>query len=232
MPTVDVDDILRVSEALTPLGDRFAFLGGSVLGLLVADQAAAPVRPTKDVDVLVDARDRGGYTRLEERLRQNGFRHDTREGAPLCRWLLGDTVVDVIPAGESALGWPSLWLEGALAGALPVEVRPGRQVLVVTPAFFLAAKIEAFKGRGQGDYLGSVDLEDIVTVVDGRADLADEIRAAPQALRCYLQTEFQALLADRRFVECLAGHVPGDAASQRRVPIILDRLRRTASGGV
>lgn len=37
--------------------------------------------------------------------------------------------------------------------------------------------------------------------------------------------------ADRRFVESLPGHVPGDPASQRRVPIILERLHRVATVG-
>jgi hypothetical protein len=87
------------------LKEPFAFLGGAVVGLLIDDPGAVPVRPTKDVDVVVKVATRAAYTRLEERLRRLGLRHDIREGAPLCRWLLEDITVDVIPTGESALGW-------------------------------------------------------------------------------------------------------------------------------
>ena len=34
---------------------------------------------------------------------------------------------------------------------------------------------EAFSGRGRGDYAGSHDLEDLLTVIDGRAAIVQEI---------------------------------------------------------
>jgi hypothetical protein len=36
---------------------------------------------------------------------------------------------------------------------------------------FVATKFEAFHGRGNNDHLASHDLEDIITVVDGRPEL-------------------------------------------------------------
>jgi len=46
--------------------------------------------------------------------------------------------------------------------------------------------LEAFKGCGNGDLLVSLDLEDIVTIVDGRPALIDELRDAPEELRTYI----------------------------------------------
>lgn len=46
-----------------------------------------------------------GVGRFGERLRALGFREDQREGAPLCRWLVEDLVVDVMPARERVLGF-------------------------------------------------------------------------------------------------------------------------------
>ena len=52
----------------------------------------------------------------------------------------------------------------------------GPEIRIVTAPYFLATKLEAFKGRGKGDFLGSHDLEDFVSVVDGREALLLEIR--------------------------------------------------------
>ena len=41
---------------------------------------------------------------------------------------------------------------------------------MVTAPYFMATKIEAFYGRGGDDFLGSHDMEDIITVIDGRPD--------------------------------------------------------------
>lgn len=40
--------------------------------------------------------------------------------------------------------------------------------------YFCATKLEAFGGRGKNDYLASHDLEDLITVVDGRPELLED----------------------------------------------------------
>ena len=46
---------------------------------------------------------------------------------------------------------------------------------IVTPPLFIATKLEAFHGRGANDIAASHDLEDIVTLVDGRPEIVPEI---------------------------------------------------------
>jgi hypothetical protein len=70
----------------------------------------------------------------------------------------------------------------------------------------------------------SHDLEDVVTVVDGRPALIDELRGAPEELRTYIATEISSLLSTPQFLDALPGHLPGDSASQSRVPIVIDML--------
>ena len=48
------------------------------------------------------------------------------------------------------------------------EVEPGLRIRVVTAPYFVATKLEAFRGRGRGDYISSHDLEDLLAVIDGR----------------------------------------------------------------
>jgi hypothetical protein len=68
-----------------------------------------------------------------------------------------------------------------------------------------------------------------VTVVDGRAELLEEVGKENEEVRAYLREQLSALLAINAFVDTLPGYLPGDAASQPRLPIILDRLRRLAT---
>jgi len=89
--------------------------------------------------------------------------------------------------------------------------------------------MEAFLDRGQGDFLASHDLEDIITVVDGRPELTDELAAASPEIREYLRSRFADLIRQDAFITALPGHLPGDVASQARLPSLLATIRRLAT---
>ena len=93
---------------------------------------------------------------------------------------------------------------------------------------FIATNLEAFHDRGRGDFLVSHDLEDIVTVIDGRPALSAEVGAARTDLRTYLREQSRQLTASEDFLDALAGHLPGDAASQARLPGLIRRIRTLA----
>ena len=80
--------------------------------------------------------------------------------------------------------------------------------------------------RGNGDYLMSHDIEDIVAVLDGRPEVFDEILQADELLKQELCSRFGNLLEDRRFVDALAGHMPADGVSQSRVGRVRSGLAR------
>ena len=79
----------------------YAFLGAAVLPLLVDDPELSEIRPTKDVDLTVKVVTLGELYQLEEKLRAAGFRNDTKEGAPICRWVVSGVTVDVMPTEGS-----------------------------------------------------------------------------------------------------------------------------------
>ena len=54
-------------------------------------------------------------------------------------------------------------------------------------------------------------------MTDRRPELLDECAAMPGELRVYLAQEFSKLFANADFETTLAGHLPGDAASQSRL---------------
>jgi hypothetical protein len=69
---------------------------------------------------------------------------------------------------------------------------------VVTGPFFLATKIEAFYNRGKGDFMVSHDMEDMVTLLDGRPELAEEVRTTPGKEKIHL-SNFQGFPAKQGF---------------------------------
>ncbi|MGB2663391.1 MAG: hypothetical protein WAK48_05275 [Candidatus Acidiferrum sp.] len=90
---------------------------------------------------------------------------------------------------------------------------------------FLRVKArEAFAGRGKNDFPASRDLEDLIAVVDGRAELVGEIQAAADDVRSYLAKKIKNMISISKFNDALPGHLSPDAASQERVGTILSRL--------
>lgn len=98
----------------------------------------------------------------------------------------------------------------------------------MAPACFLATKLEAFRGRGGADFAASHDLEDFVRVVDGRAEIVNDVKGAAAVLQDYLRLELGKLLRDERFLSSLSGHLASDAASQARLPLVRRRLASIA----
>jgi len=64
-------------------------------------------------------------------------------------------------------------------------------------------KLDAFDGRGKGDYIMSHDIEDIVAVLDGRKTIFNEIQDSENKLKKALKTKFTLLLADPIFSEAV-----------------------------
>lgn len=215
--------LLLAITHLEPLLDDIALLGGAAVGLLLTDPAAAPVRSTFDLDVIIEISSYPEYLLLEERLRALGF-IQSAEDAIVCRWRVNHLIVDVMPTNEQILGFGNRWYGPALHNAKWVDIG-SKHARVVTAPFFLATKLEAFHGRGQGDYLGSRDMEDIIALVDGRPELASEIQHGASELRSYLQVEISNLLSSTGFLEAIPGHLLPDEASQQRRTQILERLR-------
>lgn len=229
MADANLEMLRVVVERLGELADELVFIGGCTTGLLITDPAAGEVRPTYDVDAIVEAVTYAQYTAFSDRLREVGFRHDTSEDAPICRWIGGGSKLDVMPVSGEFLGFTNTWYKAAAKTAEPVEIVPGTTIRVVTPPYFCATKLEAFTGRGNNDFLASHDLEDLISVVDGRPELVDEIRNAPDDVRKFISDYIKKLLQTREFLDALPGHLPPDAASQGRIGILVDRLTQMSN---
>ncbi len=58
---------------------------------------------------------------------------------------------------------------------------------VIDAVTFVATKLEAFRQRGNGDPMGSRDIEDVIAVVDGKADIHSKVQAADTAVQAYIR---------------------------------------------
>ena len=228
MPQPNIGSLRAVAESLDKLGLNYAFVGGSIVGFLLDVPELSPVRATDDVDVILEIVTSEKYSNVEERLRGLGFDHDMRPDAPRCRWILGTLTVDIMPTEGSGLGLNTAWFTEALATAVEFEIAHTR-LRLISPVAFLATKYVAFCDRGQGDFMASHDLEDLITVIDGRANIAREVDQAPGKLRDYVITAIQTLSKNPDFQEALPGQLPPDQASQRRLPGLRDKLKAIAA---
>jgi hypothetical protein len=177
--------LIRVAERLGELLPKVAFVGGSVTGLLVSN---IDIRPTDDVDLIAPGESPTDYELDVARpLRELGWREDASDRAPRCRWVHPDAgLADVMTPVDAGFGFSNRWYPRALATAMPLELKPGLVIRVLTVPYYLATKTEAFLGRGEGDFQASHDIEDIVTVVAATEDVVEQVARADEELRTFL----------------------------------------------
>jgi hypothetical protein len=213
--------LLRIAQALGELREHVVFVGGAVAGLLVTDPLADTVRATRDVDAVVNAT-RATFHRIEKMVGQRGFVRDVGSDV-ICRWVHKESGVlfDLMPVEPEVLGFSNRWYPHAVQTAVPVELGEGLTIRLVSAVAFVATKLEAFAGRGGGDFLGSHDLEDVLNIVDGREELAEELAAAPAELREAVGMAFAALLGNRDFANAL----PGLVAEPERASLVMNRMK-------
>ncbi len=222
--TANIEMIKTVARKIAPMIEKVAFLGGATTGLLITDPAAVEIRPTLDVDIIVEILSRTEYYKLEDTLKSLGFKQSMKKDDPICRWLTGYIILDVMPTNEEILGFSNMWYSEALRNSVYIEIAKNFNVRVVTAPYFLATKIEAFYGRGKNDFLCSHDMEDIISIIDGRTELLDEIKKASNTLRQFLAENFNKFLHNNAFIESISGNLLPDTASQARRPILVKRI--------
>ena len=79
-----VEMIQVVAKALQDLKEDVVFIGGATVVLYLDKESPFEVRPTDDVDCVIELATRSQYYKLEEKLRERGFKNFVGSG-PLCR---------------------------------------------------------------------------------------------------------------------------------------------------
>ena len=203
-----------MAKARADLLPQVTFVGGCTTILLVDESAHFGVRKTDDVDVIVNVATLLEYHQFAEALRRLGFREDS--DGPICRWLiaseLGDIKLDVMPTNEGILGFSNRWYETAINNAVEIPLSSGIVIKVISLAYFLATKFEAFGSRGNGEFF-SHDLEDVIFVMENRNRLIFELMDCDKEVKQYLAHQAVLLLNDD-FLNVLPGLLNHSASAR------------------
>jgi predicted nucleotidyltransferase len=197
--------IKAVYNALGHLKDQVVFVGGATVAFYV-DRMAEEVRPTDDVDVLVEIWTYKEYAALEEQLRKMGFANDTSSGV-ICRYKIDGIIVDIMPTGENVLGFKNKWYPEGYKNSIVIDIDGQYSIRIFSLPYFIASKLDAFIDRGENNGPTSRDFEDIIYVLEYSRSVWDQLNNAPADVKLYLQENFSALLANPYFFEWVDGHV-------------------------
>ena len=205
-----------VVRLLRPVLDDLVFVGGCTTGLFLTDPAASGIRPTKDVDAIVDVTSYAKYASLAERLRALGLAEDTTPGAPLCRWRRAEMIVDVMPTDASrARLQQSMVPRGD-------RNRPECDGSPATPCGSSHRRCSSPRNSKRFTAVARMTSSRVTisrtlsrSWMAARAITA-EVAAADREVRAYIATEVRALLDNPDFIEALPGFLLPDAGSQAR----------------
>lgn len=219
----------EVAQALgEELREQVAFVGGCTTVLLITDEyTLESIRGTDDVDLVIHLTGTPDWYRLEENLKSRGFKN-TGQDSVTCRLRLGALKVDFMPTDEKVLGFSNTWFVGGLENAVDYTLPEGTSIKVFAAPWFLAAKLQAYQGRGHGDVLMSNDIEDVIALLDGREELINEVKQAPFELRRFVSDQFTALLRQSAFQDV----IQSTAQDADRERLIHERLKTLIEWGV
>lgn len=201
----NIELLKTVAKALAALETKTVFVGGAVVSLY-ADKPVTDFRPTDDIDVVVEVISYAERAGFEEKIRALGFMPDI-DSKIVCRYKLQDITVDIMPTNDPSIGFTNIWYAGGFNHTRLYELDEKISINILQAPYFIATKMEAFKGRGDSDGRFSQDFEDIVFILENRDSVWSEISATEIDLKKYLQFEFTKLLSSPYFFEWVDGHV-------------------------
>ena len=219
-----------IDIALENLGDianDMMFVGGSIVPLLFTSSDTY-FRATRDVDCVIDVKALVDYYKFTDRLKQVGFKEISEENAPICRWRKDDCIIDVMPT-TGIIGFTNPWYASAFRHPEIHTVTKDISVKVISAVYFIATKLEAFTNRGNNDFIGSHDMEDIISVIECRPEIIDEILYSEQEVKGFIVNKFKEFCENFRFLNDIIGHCNPDPIDLDNVDKVQQRILHIAS---
>jgi predicted nucleotidyltransferase len=197
-------------------------VGGATISLY-PDRPVLEVRPTDDIEVIIEILNYVDRAKLEERLRSIGFSHDIESGV-ICRYKIQGIIVDIMPTNDPSIGFTNIWYPEGFEKAVDHEIDERSIIKILSAPYFIATKLEAHKARGKNDGRTSHDFEDIVYVLENRESIWEEMDNSDSSVKEYLRSEFQILLKNPNLFEWIDSHV--ERGSPPATYMIMDKLKK------
>jgi hypothetical protein len=208
----NIKAIKIIARALGDLNEKVVFTGGAVLSLYADDPAAPDVRPTRDLDIVVEISSQSELEILRQQLAAHNI-HPAKNEKVLCRFIHQNILLDVMATRE--VGWAPAnpWFKIGYDRRITFDLEDIR-IQIFPFACFLAAKFTSFYGRGR-DPRTSHDFEDIVYLLDNRIDPVKDILEEENEVKQFLSKEFESILMDDTFQEAVLAHLEPATQTER-----------------
>ena len=204
---INLSLVAQVAEGLKELKDKMVFIGGAVISLYTDDPSADEIRPTSDIDMTINLANYAEWAKMQERLAELNFYPDP-QGQSICSYKFQDIAIDIMPAEDSSIGVSNQWYKPGFKNLQKIQLEnEGVEINILPAAYFLATKLEAFKDRGENDFYGSHDFEDIIYLIDNRKTIVSDIQEADEEVKQFIRTELTAIKNHNQSDEILAMHI-------------------------
>ncbi len=214
-----------VAKGLAEFTKEVIFVGGSVAELYADIPELSDIRPTDDIDCVVEILNYSQYNEFENQLRLKGFQNDTTPGAPICRWTYQGIKVDFMPMDENILGFSNVWYSKGIQSKRKLILSNGIEIYLLSPFYYMASKLLANDTRGEKDLRQNHDFEDIIYMLDNCKDL---INSKPdEVVGKYLSESFQKMLKNPYLLEGIESALPYGSDTEN-IKIIVERIKKLA----
>ena len=200
--------LITVANGLGKLLKHVFFVGGSVIEFYLENPSSDPVRPTKDVDCVLEATAKLDFRYWEKLLHSHGFKHDMSDGAPICRWIFNGIHVDIM-LPDLQMGFTNKWYAEGIKHSFDFQLNKNLQIKLFELPYFLATKFEAVLHRGLPDLRTSHDFEDIVYLWSNAHSVFEQCKKA-EKLQNYFSATLKKLMNNWIFNEAIEAHLPFD----------------------
>jgi len=227
----NIDKVQIIARALGKIKEQVVFVGGSVAELYADNPELSDIRPTIDVDCVVDLQISTylDYSKLEEQLRSLGFQNDISENAPICRKIYNGIKVDFMPVNSKILGFSNIWYEEGITNKISIVLPYGISIFILPVEYYLAIKLEAMHSRGGTDIRGSHDWEDIVYILNNCGKFLQNFQQCNnKKLVNYLKENFCNLLNNNNIKEIVYSALPYNS-EEENIEGIIDLMNNILS---
>lgn len=216
--------VAQVAKGLKELNGKMVFIGGAVISLYTDDPAAEEIRPTVDIDMTINLANYAEWAQMQERLSELEFYPDP-QGQSICSYKYQNIAIDIMPAEDSSIGISNIWYIPGFKYLQQITLEEGTSINILPAPYFLATKLEAFKDRGNNDFYGSHDFEDIIYLIDNRTTIVEEILKSDEDLKQYIKQELTAIKSHPQSEEILAMHIH-PLIREERLQMLMEKIEQ------
>ncbi len=201
--------LATIANGLKKFLDKVYFVGGSVVEFYPENSVSDPVRPTEDVDCVLEITSKLDFRGWEKLLVSCGFKHDMSENAPICRWVFNGVHVDIM-LPDLQMGFTNRWYADGIKHSFNYQLNKNLQIKLFELPYFLATKFEAVLHRGVSDLRMSHDFEDIIYLWSNIPDIFERCKKTDSNLQNYFSVTLKNLMSNWTFNESIEAHLPFD----------------------